>query len=87
MCTARSKEIEGMSAHRKTDSRIATESTIAGMISKGDELELGEPVGVVLLYPGETFIKAVWKKDANREETSTALLNASLDEMGKINEP
>lgn len=71
--------------HRKTDSRIVTENTIAKMLREGDKLELGECVGFVILYH-DAFIKAVWKKDADRSKTADQMISAAADEVSKIDE-
>lgn len=65
------------------NAREVTESTIAKMLAKGDEIGLGEPVGVVVLYREEAFLKAVWTNDADRKQTATALITAATDEMSK----
>ncbi len=70
------------------ESRKATEDTIAMMLRKGDEMNLGEPIGVMIMWPGEqVYMKAVWQRDANRKHTADSLLAASIDEMSKINGP
>lgn len=65
--------------------RNATLSVIDDVADKGAKLFGCEPIGFVLLYPDAAFLKVVWKDAVDsREYTSKALMDASLDEMSKM---
>jgi hypothetical protein len=64
--------------------RDVTLSTIDKMLAVGDEKLHHEPVGVVLIYKNQAFLKAVWQKDSDREDNMHALLDAALDEGAKV---
>jgi hypothetical protein len=60
-----------------------TRNVFDKLLSYGDR-ELGvEPIGIVLLYPEQAFLKAVWTDDANREDIAQGLLTAAADELSK----
>lgn len=42
-----------------------------------------EPVGVVLVYPHQTFLKAAWANEKDRKDFGQALIDAASDEFQK----
>ncbi|WP_028265906.1 hypothetical protein [Arthrobacter sp. MA-N2] len=66
-----------------TSERETTLSTIDKMLAVGDKQLGHEPVGVVLIYKNQAFLKAIWTKDSSREDNMQALMDAALDEASK----
>lgn len=66
-----------------SDSRAVTLDVFDKMLSEGDRNLQVEPIGIVLLYPDQAFLKAIWVKDANRTDTAKGLLDAATDELSK----
>lgn len=63
--------------------RESTTKTIGKMLDAGAENFGCEPVGVVLIYPNQAFIKGIWTNDTDRSDAATALIDAAADEFTK----
>jgi hypothetical protein len=63
--------------------RDAILATIDKLLETGGTYLKHEPVGVVLIYKNEAFLKAVWEEDSNRADNMQALMNAAIDEGRK----
>jgi hypothetical protein len=63
--------------------RDTTMAVIDSMIKAGDKNGFPEPIGVVLLYPDQAFLKAVWTDGANRSDIAQGLIMAATDELSK----
>lgn len=72
---------DGLTPQQMREDMIAKINLTA---NKGTEVLGGEPIGFVLVYPNAAFIKVLYIEEIDsRENTAKALMDASLDEMGK----